>query len=51
MRFATPGGTPASSKILKISIAHKGVASAGLRTMVQPAANAGATLRVIIEAG
>ena len=32
-------------------MAHKGVASAGFNTMVQPAAKAGATLRVIMDMG
>ena len=49
--FMTPGGTPASVRISKIALAHSGVASAGLRTMVQPAASAGPILRVSIEIG
>lgn len=50
-RFTTPLGRPASWKILNISTAHSGVASAGLSTTVQPAASAGPTLRVIMLTG
>ena len=50
-RLMTPFGTPASSRILNVSIAQRGVASAGFRTTVQPAASAGPTFRVIIETG
>ena len=39
----TPAGSPASSRILGISSAVSGVCSAGLSTMVHPAAIAGAT--------
>ena len=41
--FSTPAGSPASSRIFGISSAVSGVCSAGLSTMVQPAAIAGAT--------
>mmetsp|Transcript_20951 Transcript_20951/g.65136 ORF Transcript_20951/g.65136 Transcript_20951/m.65136 type:complete len:225 (-) Transcript_20951:391-1065(-) len=47
----TPGGTPASSASCSSASAESGVASAGLTTAVQPAASAGATLRVIIALG
>src|SRR6185312_15624697 len=45
------GGTPASSARAARARAEKGVAEAGFSTTVQPAAKAGATLRVIIAAG
>jgi hypothetical protein len=47
----TPLGRPACSKILAISSAESGVSSEGFMTMVQPAARAGPSLRVIIAAG
>src|SRR5476649_483082 len=47
----TPGGTPACSASIANASAENGVASAGLRTMVQPSASAGPTLRVIIAIG
>ena len=50
-RLITPSGTPASIRHLKVSMAQSGVASAGLRTMVQPAASAGAILRVSMLIG
>jgi hypothetical protein len=50
-RLATPAGSPASASRSKTATAHSGVCSAGLSTIVQPAATAGATLRVIIEIG
>src|SRR6185503_11120896 len=50
-RLTTPGGKPASSKISNRSTADSGVCSAGLSTIVFPAATAGASLRVIIELG
>lgn len=50
-RFTTPAGILAFSKISKTARAHRGVVSAGLSAIVQPAANAGATLRVIMEIG
>ena len=42
---------PASASTSNIAIAHSGVCSAGFSTIVQPAASAGATFRVIIEIG
>ena len=50
-RFTTPGGAPASSIARSTSAAVSGVALAGLTTLVQPAAIAGPSLRVIIAAG
>ncbi|CRF29100.1 Uncharacterised protein [Mycobacterium tuberculosis] len=50
-RFATPLGTPASCSALNTSMAASGVADAALRMIVQPAASAGASLRVIIAIG
>ena len=47
----TPAGMPASCASLASANAVSGVCSAGLTMMVQPAASAGATLRVIIAAG
>jgi len=47
----TPGGKPACSASTTSASAESGVASAGFATTVQPAANAGATLRVIIAIG
>ena len=47
----TPSGTPAWAASSASASAEKGVSLAGLSTMVQPAASAGATLRVIIAAG
>ncbi len=41
----TPGGTPASSASSAMRIAVSGVSSAGLTTMVFPAASAGATFQ------
>ena len=49
--LSAPGGNPASSAIFAIPSAVSGVAEAGLRTTVQPAARAGAILRVTIVAG
>ncbi len=43
-RLKTPAGTPASSMISARIIASNGAISLGFRTMVQPAASAGATL-------
>ena len=51
MTLNTPGGTPAWRDSSTSASAHNGVASAGLATTVQPAARAGATLRVIIAIG
>ena len=47
----TPFGTPARSANSARAKAESGVSPAGLTTMVQPAASAGATLRVIIAQG
>lgn len=47
----TPGGTPARSASSAKANADKGVSSAGLTTTGQPAASAGAALRVIIALG
>ena len=47
----TPGGTPASSARAAIASAESGVCSAGLSTIVHPAASAGADFRVGIAAG
>ena len=51
IRLTTPGGVPASSIARRIRAAVSGVALAGLTTLVQPAAIAGPSLRVIIAAG
>src|SRR5437588_12839011 len=47
----TPFGTPARSANSHGASAESGVAVAGFKTIVQPAANAGPALRVIIAAG
>jgi hypothetical protein len=47
----TPFGTPARSASLHNAKAENGVAVAGFKTIVQPAAKAGPALRVIIAAG
>ncbi|MNT20711.1 hypothetical protein D3C72_1560260 [compost metagenome] len=47
----TPGGTPARSASTASARAEYGVASAGFRTMLQPAASAGAALRVTMAEG
>ena len=47
----TPAGMPASSASLAIASAESGVSSAGLATIVQPAASAGAILRARIAIG
>jgi hypothetical protein len=49
--FITPAGTPARNASSASASADSGVCSAGLTTTVQPAANAGATLRVIMAIG
>ena len=49
--LTTPAGTPASVSRRAIASAVRGVSAAGLSTTVQPAASAGAILRVIIAAG
>ena len=51
MTFKTPVGTPASTASLATASAHSGVSSDGLTTIVQPAASALLTLRVIIAIG
>ena len=47
----TPAGSPARSPSSASASAEKGVAVAGLTTIVQPAASAGPALRVIMAAG
>ena len=47
----TPLGSPAASTHLANSSAHSGVALAGLSTTGQPAASAGATLRIASTSG
>src|SRR5207245_9503274 len=47
----TPFGIPARSPSSAIASAEYGVAVAGFRTMVQPAASAGPDLRVIMALG
>ena len=47
----TPAGTPARSASSASASAESGVCSAGLHTIVLPAASAGAALRVIIAEG
>ena len=47
----TPLGTPARSASSASAKAEKGVWLAGFATMVQPAASAGPTLRVIMAEG
>ena len=47
----TPFGTPARSASSHSASAENGVAVAGFKTIVQPAASAGPALRVIIAAG
>ena len=49
--FSTPPGRPASSKIFASANIDRGVCWAGLMTIVQPAATAGAILRVPIAVG
>ena len=50
-RLATPGGKPARSMAENSSPAASGVCSAGLTTIVQPAASPGASLRTIMYSG
>jgi hypothetical protein len=50
-RFTTPAGSPARVRTSTMYAAVSGVSDAGFSTMVQPAANAGASLRVAIAAG
>jgi hypothetical protein len=49
--LTTPGGNPDSASSLVNSSVVSGVSSAGLSTTVQPAARAGATLRVAMASG
>ncbi len=49
--FSTPFGRPARSASSASARAESGVSSGGLTTTVQPAAIAGATLRVIMAIG
>ncbi len=49
--LSTPLGSPASIASLAIAKAQSGVSAAGLTTMVQPEASAGATFRVIMAIG
>ncbi len=49
--FTTPSGTPASSAIRSNSMAVSGVSSAGFRTIVLPAASAGAIFHEAIVSG
>ena len=51
MTLMTPAGTPPSSMQRTTSSAVSGVAEAGFTIIVQPAARAGPSLRVIIAAG
>ena len=51
MIFTTPSGIPARMASSARAKADKGVCSAGLITIVQPAAIAGAILRVIMALG
>ena len=46
-KLKTPAGTPASSRTSVNKIAFKGDTSEGFKIIVQPAANAGATLHAI----
>ena len=50
-RLKTPAGTPASARISATMTALSGAISDGLRTIVQPAASAGATLAPIWFSG
>src|SRR6266568_5109880 len=51
IRFRTPGGTPACSKISTMRTAVAGVSVAGLKTTVFPATSAGAIFHVGIATG
>jgi hypothetical protein len=51
MMLSTPAGMPARSASSAAASAVSGVSSAGLMTTGQPAASAGATLRVIMASG
>ena len=50
-RLHSPSGTSARSMAWKRATADSGVCSAGLTTIVQPAAIAGASLRTIMASG
>mgnify|MGYP001315843080 CR=1 FL=1 len=50
-RLMTPSGKPASMNTSYVALAHSGVASAGFRTSVHPAANAGPIFLVSMEIG
>jgi hypothetical protein len=49
--LSTPGGSPACIAGSPSSNADSGVCSAGLRTIVHPAASAGATFHAAISSG
>ena len=49
--LSTPSGSPASSRMRASASIESGVCCAGLTTIVQPAAIAGAILRVPIAVG
>ena len=49
--LSTPSGSPASSAMRSSSMAVSGVSSAGLSTIVLPAASAGATFQHAITSG
>src|SRR5581483_4818803 len=49
--FTAPAGSPTSSNHCAISKAVSGVCSAGFRTQVHPAANAGASFQAAIRSG
>ncbi len=49
--LSTPAGTPARAASSASAVADSGVSAAGLTSMVQPAASAGAALRRIIAEG
>ena len=51
MMLTTPAGAPARCSTSPIHSAVSGVSPAGLSTAVQPAASAGASLRVAMAAG
>ncbi len=51
MTFTTPAGRPTSSRSCTNAIVVSGVRAGGLITTVQPAASAGAILRVAIASG
>jgi len=51
MKLTTPSGIPASSASRASSCIDSGVCSAGLITIVQPAASAGASFLTTISSG